>query len=184
MKKLYACILPLLFVGLALTVFASPSDSGQDQGQGSNQAPVVVPGPSGFHGPMGMGEPPRLPHPFGPGLRLSREQADRMRDLENRYFDETRDLRYEISMKRLEMRRLFTDPGTSEAALYAKQKELSLVERKLHEKMAEMHIEGRKILTAEQIRKLDRAPLGGPLMPPPPPGPGPEAIRLGMLGPR
>ncbi len=83
-----------------------------------------------------------------------------MRDLRNRFYTDSRDLRYDMLQKRLEMRKLFTDPKTNDAALLAKQKELSALRLKLSDMRAQMMIEGRKILTPEQIQKLDRMPMG------------------------
>jgi len=57
------------------------------------------------------------------------------------------------------MRKLFTDPKTDDAALLAKHKEISKLRQQLSDKKAGMKIEWRKILTPEQIAKLDRIPL-------------------------
>ena len=65
-------------------------------------------------------------------------------------------MRYELAEKRLAMWKLFTDPGTSAAALLAKQKEISALRQKLSYRMAQMMIEGRKILTPDQLARLDQ----------------------------
>ena len=91
-------------------------------------------------------------------LNLSDEQLAKMKDLRNRFRNETRDLRYGLAIKRLEMRKLFTDPKTDDATLLAKQKEISKLRQQLSEKKAQMKSEWRKILTPEQIAKLDRMP--------------------------
>ncbi len=83
-----------------------------------------------------------------------------MRALRDRFYNETRDLRYDMAQKRLEMRKLFMDPKTDDATLLAKQKEMSALRQKLQDKMAQMMIEGRKILTPEQLQKLDRMGMG------------------------
>ena len=49
---------------------------------------------------------------------------------------------------------------TDDATLLAKQKEMSGLRQKLQDKMAQMMIEGRKILTPEQLQKLDRMGMG------------------------
>jgi len=130
------------------------------------------PGP-GFGGPGAFGERPEGPGYFKGGpwsgfcggpdparfLNLSTEQKDKVREMRDRHVQETRELRYEFSQKLLEMRKLFTDPKTEEATLLAKQKEVSLLGQKLMDKMAQMIIEGRKILTSEQIQKLDQMPM-------------------------
>jgi Spy/CpxP family protein refolding chaperone len=91
-------------------------------------------------------------------LNLSPEQKGKMKESRNNYTSETRDLRYDLAAKRLDMRKLFTDPKTDEAALLVKQKELNTLRQQLLEKMSQMKIEWRKILTPEQITKLDQMP--------------------------
>lgn len=93
-------------------------------------------------------------------LNLSSEQKEKMKESRSSYKSETRDLRYDLAAKRLEMRKLFTDPKTDEATLLAKQKELNTLRQQLLEKKSQMKIEWRKILTSEQITKLDNIPHG------------------------
>jgi Spy/CpxP family protein refolding chaperone len=93
-------------------------------------------------------------------LNLSPEQREKMKESRSSYKSETRDLRYDLAAKRLEMRKLFTDPKTDEATLLAKQKELNSLRQQLLEKKSQMKIEWRKILTPEQITKLDNIPHG------------------------
>jgi Spy/CpxP family protein refolding chaperone len=59
------------------------------------------------------------------------------------------------------MRKLYTDPNTDEATLLAKQKELNTLRQQLLEKMSQRNMEWRKILTPEQITKLDQIPQRG-----------------------
>ena len=89
-----------------------------------------------------------------------KSRLTKMRELRDRFYNETRDLRYDMAQKRLEMRKLFMDPKTDDATLLAKQKEMSGLRQKLQDKMAQMMIEGRKILTPEQLQKLDRMGMG------------------------
>jgi Spy/CpxP family protein refolding chaperone len=93
-------------------------------------------------------------------LNLSSEQKEKMKESRSSYKSETRDLRYDLAAKRLEMRKLFTDPKTDEVTLLAKQKELNTLRQQLLEKKSQMKIEWRKILTSEQITKLDNIPHG------------------------
>jgi len=95
---------------------------------------------------------------FAKYLNLSPEQKEKMKESRSRYHSDTRDLRYDLAAKRLEMRKLFTDPKTDDATLLAKQKEISGLRQQLGDKKAQMKIEWRKILTPEQIAKLDRMP--------------------------
>jgi Spy/CpxP family protein refolding chaperone len=91
-------------------------------------------------------------------LGLTDQQLAKMKELKNRFHADTRDLRYNLEIKRIEMRKLFTDPKTDDETLLAKQKEISELRQQLSEKKAQMKIEWRKILTPEQIAKLDKMP--------------------------
>ena len=95
---------------------------------------------------------------FKKHLGLSDQQLAKMKELKNRFHADTRDLRYDLKIKRIEMRKLFTDPKTDDETLLAKQKEISGLRQQLSEKKAQMKIEWRKILTPEQIAKLDKMP--------------------------
>ncbi|MGD0235049.1 MAG: Spy/CpxP family protein refolding chaperone [Syntrophorhabdales bacterium] len=167
MRKWYVGIVAVVFVALATVVFA--------QGPGSGPGgPPFAGGPGGSHGAGSMMGGPSGSEGFGPGcgpgfhgkfgggayLGLSKEQLDKMRELRDRFYNETRDLRYDMAQKRLEMRKLFMDPKTDDGTLLAKQKEMSGLRQKLQDKMAQMMIEGRKILTPEQFQKLDRMGMG------------------------
>jgi Spy/CpxP family protein refolding chaperone len=81
-----------------------------------------------------------------------------MREVRNRYYTDTHDLRYDIRIKRLEMQKLFTDPKVDDATLLTKEKELSALKLKLMDRKAEMKLAWRKILTPEQIQKLGQMP--------------------------
>jgi len=89
-------------------------------------------------------------------LGLSDEQLAKMKDLRNSFRNDTRDLKYNLAIKRLEMRKLFTDPKTDDETLLAKQNEISKLRQQLSGKKVQMKLEWRKILTPEQIAKLDR----------------------------
>ncbi len=187
MRKWYMGMAVVVFVALATVVFAQTPGSGPAAGGPPVGGPPVVGGPEGFRGPGSMGGPGMTGRPgmmgehgaWGPGsdqpgygarfhgrfgggafLGLSKEQLDKMRALRDRFYNETRDLRYEMAQKRLEMKKLFTDPKTDDATLLAKQKEMSGLRVKLMDKMAQMMIEGRKIMTPEQLQKIDRMEMG------------------------
>ncbi len=89
-------------------------------------------------------------------LGLSDQQLAKMKEMRNRFNADTRDLRYDLAIKRIEMRKLFTDPKTDDETLLAKQKEIRGLRQQLSEKKGQMKIEWRKILTPEQIAKLDK----------------------------
>jgi len=79
-----------------------------------------------------------------------------MKELRTRFKADTHDLRYDIRIRKLEVRKLFTDPKTDDATLLAKEKELNARKAQFMDKKAEMKVEWRKILTPEQIQMLDR----------------------------
>jgi Spy/CpxP family protein refolding chaperone len=80
-----------------------------------------------------------------------------MRQIRNSFFADTHDLRYNIREMRVEMRKLFTDPKAADVTLLAKQKELQTMVVKLMDRRAQMKVEWRRVLTPEQIGKLDQA---------------------------
>jgi Spy/CpxP family protein refolding chaperone len=177
MKKWQLVVLAVLFLCLGTVVFAygppfgdgTPPFAGSRSGfRGAFAGSEGVPGPGNFRSGFGPG--------FGPGryLDLSEEQLNKMGALRDRYLQDTKDLRYAIAQQQLEVRRLFTDPKTDEGALRTKQKEMITLRGQLFSKMAQMPIEMRKILTPEQIQKLDQMPVG-------PSGMGPG--RMGIGGP-
>ena len=184
MKQWYLAGLVVLLVSLGTVVLAY----GPSFGDGA--LPFAGPGP-GFRGPFtGFGgfagtTPPFARGGFGPGfgtgfrggfgpgqyLNLSEEQLKKISQLRDQIYGETQDLRYDLAQKQLEMRKLFTDPKTDEATLIEKQKEMSGLRQKLFDKMAQIPLEMRKILTPEQIQKLGGIPMRfgrmrGPLMGP------------------
>ena len=141
MKKFLSMIVCLLLtIGLAAVVFAAPPDGGP---------------PAGFQKDHGPGPQ----HMFHSPLNLTQEQIQKMREIRERFEADTHDLRYDIREKRIEMRKLFTDPKTGDAALQAKHRELSGLVMKLMDRKAQMKLEWRKVLTPEQIRMLDRFPF-------------------------
>jgi Spy/CpxP family protein refolding chaperone len=134
MKKVYVIIMVLCFLGMAIIAAAAdpvPNPRGQGQGWGQGHE---------HHG----------------FLNLSKEQKEKMKEVGNRFYADTRDLRYELLQKKLEMKKLFGDPKVDDATLMAKQKELIGLKLKMMERKSQMKIEWRRILTPEQIQKLDR----------------------------
>ena len=157
MKRSCVLVLATFLIVLTPAAFAAPPAP----------APPV---PPQMQGPWGQGGPhPQMQgpwsqgparHGFGAFLNLTQEQKDRMKELRSRFSADTHDLKYDIRLKHLEMKKLFTDPKTDDQTLLAKQKELSALVLKLMDKKAQMKIEWRKILTPEQLQKLDRMPKG------------------------
>lgn len=158
MKKFYVILCAMLFLGLTTTVFAAPPDApaGQDSPQVAEKHH-----PQHFdrndrmhgHGSMEFQEHP-IGFRFSHHLKLTPEQSEKMKEVRNRFWSDTHDLKYDLDIKKLELEKLFTDPKTDNATLLAKEKELNALRLKLMDKMAEMKIEWRKVLTPEQIRML------------------------------
>ena len=175
MKKTFVVTFLTVTLAFATGAFAvGPSDGSggpsmpPGMGMGGPSGPGFGGRPGSSGGPWGPGQRmgtfgPAFGEGPGPGqrLNLTKEQIDTMREMRDRYFQETRDMRYELAQTKLEMRKLFTDPKVDDATLLAKQKEVSSLRQKFTDKMAQMMIEGRKILTPEQIKKLDQMPMGG-----------------------
>ena len=152
MKKLYVVMIAVFLIALATTVFAAPTNPAS-----SATAPARHHGCAGVQAMPGGGS---FHDEFWSNLNLSKEQVDKMREIKTRYYKETRNMRYELAQKRLEVRKLFTDPKTDDTTLLAKEKELNALKLKLMDKKAEMKIEKRKVFTPEQLQKLDTMSMG------------------------
>jgi Spy/CpxP family protein refolding chaperone len=170
----------MVILALAAVVFAIGPEHGPKgplfEGPGYAGPPSCwFPGPEAFHWGMGGfsgGGHMQLHGGIGPlqHLNLSKEQLEKMKAMLDRSFLETRDLRYDLSLKSLEMRKVLADPRADEATLVAKQIELSSVRHQLMNKIDLTILEQRKILTPRQIEELDRVPMPG----------GPDHHRMGL----
>lgn len=155
MKKWYTGATVVLFALSLTTALSWGDDPPFSNREGEHQNPVFSGGPIG---PPGFG-----PNPiFHPGLErqlnLSREQLDKIEELRDFSHSDTRSLRYELAQKHLEFRRLFSDPKVDEATLLAKQKEIDVLNEKLQNEAADTLLKIRKILSPEQISRLDQIP--------------------------
>jgi Spy/CpxP family protein refolding chaperone len=92
-------------------------------------------------------------------LDLSKEQTDRLHELRSKQISETGPMRNEMLQKRLEMRKIFTDPTKDEATILAKQREIQVIQQKLHEKMTQFRLEQRRVLTPEQLKRLNETTM-------------------------
>lgn len=101
---------------------------------------------------------------FGPHLysNLSKEQAEKLWQIREKFRNETESLRKEIFLKRLELRQLYSDPNATEEQIRSKQKELISLQERLSEKISEQRIEERKILTPDQLKRMGEIPMGAP----------------------
>jgi Spy/CpxP family protein refolding chaperone len=158
MKKWYLGMVVLFLFGLATVVFAAPPDQAPpDQGTAQQQGMMH----EGM-GHEGMGHEGMMHHGMHHegmmhhGFKFTPEQKAKMREIWKTFWADTHDLRYDMKVKRLELRKLFTDPKADNGVLLAKEKELNAMRLKLMDRKAEMKIEWRKVLTPEQIAMLDR----------------------------
>jgi Spy/CpxP family protein refolding chaperone len=132
MKRWYAGMaVAVLFVALAVTVYAGPGGMGPGMGPGGYAY-----------------------------LNLSQDQMDKMWQLKNKYYNDTQATRYQMFQKQVELRKLYADPKADGAAIAAKEQEVSSLQQQLSDTMAQMRLEQRSFLTPEQIQKLKEAPYG------------------------
>ncbi|MCX8022238.1 MAG: Spy/CpxP family protein refolding chaperone [Syntrophorhabdaceae bacterium] len=152
MKKLYVGIMVVLFVALTTTVFAFGPKSGFGKGVNCPYGPIQYGGP-GLNPGFGPG--------VAAGLGLTKEQSEKMWQAREAFRKETENLRYELFQKRAELNKLYADPNADETTIRAKQNEVNSLRQNLQDKMAQFRLEQRKILTPEQLKKLNELQAGG-----------------------
>ncbi len=162
MKRVFVIALAMLFVSWAgMACAQSPGQGPAPSGPAMAQQGAAPSGPALMqHGPGHPGGNDnwgRMRHRMARFLNLTKEQQDKMREIRQRFLTDTHDVRYDLQVKRIEMRKLFTDPKTADEALLAKQKEIDTLIIKLMDTRAAMKVEWRKVLTPEQLQKLDKA---------------------------
>lgn len=145
MKKRYWVVVVALVIGLATGVSAWGPGHGR---MGAGPCGATGPG-FGGHG-SGFGW---LAH-----LDLTKEQADQLWQMREKHHADTQALRYETFQKQLELRKLYGDPKANDATILGKERELTALQQKLHEKRVQLRLDERKILTADQIKKLGEVP--------------------------
>lgn len=106
------------------------------------------------HGPGDPGH--RGPHwqeSWGPGKDnpLTPEQKTKFQELRRKFRAENAQLIGSIVAKRLELQSLWTDPKADPKAIEDKSKELRNLQDQMKDKMVQMRLEARKLLTPEQI---------------------------------
>jgi Spy/CpxP family protein refolding chaperone len=143
MKRWHAGIMVVLFLALTTTVFAFGGRGGYGAGGCGGQG-------AGFGSPMSMAA----------NLNLSKEQTEKMWQTKEKFRNDTQKMRYELFQKRIELKSLYADPKADEATLLAKQKELNALRQGMQDKMIQMRLEQRKLLTPEQIKKLSETSYG------------------------
>jgi Spy/CpxP family protein refolding chaperone len=150
MKRWHVGIMVVLFLALTTTVFAFGNRGGYGMSGFGPGACLGGETNGGWGGPIG----------FVANLNLSKEQSEKMWQTKEKFHNDTQKLRYELFQKSIELKSLYADPKTDEAALFAKQKELNALRQNMQDKIIQMRLEQRKILTPEQIKKLSETSYG------------------------
>ena len=113
-----------------------------------------------------------LAYAFGPGFgprhretfsgpqvsKLTPDQKTKFRDLQRKFTSETAQLRGAVFSKRLELRSLWTDPKADPKAITDKEKELRDLQNQMKDKMVQLRLEARSILTPEQLSEFGPGP--------------------------
>ena len=121
---------------------------------------IAFTGISFAYGPRGGGSGMGVPclaegRAMHKDLNLTKEQAEKMWQLKDKLYNDTKSLRYNLFQKRFELKGLYDNPDVQDAAILSKQKEINALKAQLQDKRAEFKLAQRRILTPEQIKKLD-----------------------------
>jgi Spy/CpxP family protein refolding chaperone len=93
-------------------------------------------------------------------LNLSQEQCEKLRQLTERFRNDTAATRGRIVEKRFELKRLSEDPKADPYVIYRLLQELNLLEQTLSRRVLQAEADQRGLLTPEQIDKINSAPDG------------------------
>jgi Spy/CpxP family protein refolding chaperone len=107
------------------------------------QGPGFGPG----RGPGRYGDCPN----YGESSPLTDAQRTQLRELRQKFFDETASLRDSIYAKRQELRSLWADPNAKPEEIVAKEKELRSLQDQMRDAAVQQKLEARKVLTPEQL---------------------------------
>lgn len=95
-------------------------------------------GATAWAGPRGMGMGSR-------GAALTPDQASKMFELRQQFFNDTADLRQQMAVKRAELAELWSAPEPDQAKITAKQKELLALQEKMLTKSNDFRAKAQKI---------------------------------------
>ncbi|MEI9476095.1 MAG: Spy/CpxP family protein refolding chaperone [Deltaproteobacteria bacterium] len=123
----------------------------------------------GFGGPA-YGSPP-IPN-------LTADQSAQIQALRDAFLKENEPLQKELYAKGQALRKLWSTPNADQAAIKAKQNEISDLRSQLQDKATNLGLEIRKVLTPEQLAQIPAFSQGA--------GFGPHGMGFGppMMGPR
>jgi zinc resistance-associated protein len=156
MKSSMGIIAVVLVVGIAALGFAyegyGPGYGGRMMGYGGGYGCMMGPGMMGYgggYGPGMMGYGPGYGHmrgyygPNGYG-NLSQEDAAKLRQSQDKFFDQTRDLRHSIRDRQLALNDEIQKPDPDKAKVADLQKQLSQLESQFDQKALDHQLELRK----------------------------------------
>ena len=116
------------------------------------------------------------PKPFGPHghnwLNLTSEQKTKLKELGDKFRNETVLLRNSLKVKRLELQALWTPPRPEKDKIIAKEKEIIDLTTQLKMKAIDFRLEARSLLTPDQAAQVGmwgpglwhRGPMKGRMM--------------------
>ncbi len=95
------------------------------------------------------------------GPALTPEQKTKFQELRQKFNEETAQLRGNILTKRLELQSLWTNPKADPKAIADKERELRDLQNQVKDKMVQLKLEARKLLTLEQISNFGQGWMRG-----------------------
>ncbi len=105
-------------------------------------------------GPGHKGEPCLEASNPGKWSTLTPEQKTKFQELRQKLNEETAQLRGTILTKRLELQSLWTNPKADPKAIMDKEKELWDLQNQMRDKVIQLKLEARKILSPEQLAEF------------------------------
>ena len=110
------------------------------------------------HGPLGKGGYGHPGHSYEYHYsNLSPEQREKLQAQEQKFYEDTAELRRELSQKRLDLRSLWIDPKADPQKIKVRQREVFELQRRIQEKAMEHKLAIRELLPEEGI---GRGPWG------------------------
>jgi Spy/CpxP family protein refolding chaperone len=153
MKRWSLAIAILAAVAVTTAAFAYGADRVRLRGDSRENCRQGI-GPTAGDESLGPGPGGHRIQKLARYLDLSQEQTGRVVELHKRYGAQTKPIRDELFQKRVEARNLYADPKTEEGVILAKKREISSLQQRLSDDMAQLRLEQRRILTPEQLKKV------------------------------
>ncbi len=135
--------------------------------------------------PVAQAQGPGFGRGFGPGYgggyayqsipNLTAEQSSKIQALQQAHFMKMSPLQQSLMSKRFELRSLYSGPNADQAAVLAKQKEITSLQAQMQEEANKYRLELRQVLTPEQQAQV--GPFFGAGM-----GMGSGMGRMGRMG--